>query len=485
MTLNIIDMLTQKVSALVLDGESEFVTEKSQALAAFYPIVLTLLKSKPDLIKTLQNQLNPRIADLFSSNSTLKKQFLQHLGGSVPAEQTENTLNRAITPLLSLLENEAGTADSNGLVKFLNSQWGNIQSKLPGWATPLLAGLGVTSLTSAQESFVEPLVSKLKDEKRSSFILPLLALLVLAGLIGFLFKSCSKKPELGSTVVTQPSEGTSPRFQLSTGAAGELENCLVAVNNSGYIDALQNDVKKIFNHTTGCGVDTGEAYGTEFLDQDVLSQLVGAVKGVPNTKLNWENDRLTIQSANPADAEALAAKINPLLKKVKIAFSAEDGVAASSATEVNTAINDSISKAEQALSSINLSNVKADDIAKALNLQIVNFSTASSTIPKENQTVLTKAAELMQKAPQVSLTVEGHTDNTGDAAANKALSLKRAQAVADYLVSQGVDTKRVAAVGFGQEKPTADNTTEAGKFKNRRIEFKVVDTDAVTPVVVE
>ena len=88
-----------------------------------------------------------------------------------------------------------------------------------------------------------------------------------------------------------------------------------------------------------------------------------------------------------------------------------------------------------------------------------------------------QAAALMNRVPNVELTVKGFTDATGDANANKALSLKRAQSVVDYLVSKGVDPSKLNAVGFGQENPIADNTTDEGKFKNRRIEFEVTNTE--------
>lgn len=67
--------------------------------------------------------------------------------------------------------------------------------------------------------------------------------------------------------------------------------------------------------------------------------------------------------------------------------------------------------------------------------------------------------------------VVGHTDNVGEAAPNKDLSLRRAKAVVAYLVSQGAEADNLAVVGLGEEKPIADNATVEGRAKNRRIEF--------------
>ena len=77
----------------------------------------------------------------------------------------------------------------------------------------------------------------------------------------------------------------------------------------------------------------------------------------------------------------------------------------------------------------------------------------------------------------MQLVVGGHTDATGNPDANKTLSQKRAQAVVDYFVQQGVDAAQLKAVGFGQEKPVAENETPEGRFKNRRIAFEVLNTE--------
>ncbi len=481
MTLDIVELLKQKVTAMVLDGDSDFLVEKKQALAAFYPFLLTLLKAKPGLLKELTNQLNPRIADLFTSNSGLKQQFLQHLSPTIPAEETEKTLNRAIAPTLSVLENEAGSSDSNAIVSFLQSQWHNIQSKLPAWALPLLTGLGVSSVANAQRVTPDPVVKQhVPEEKRSGFLLPLIGFLVLAGLLGFLFKACSKKPD---TAVVPPADvqGAEPaRLQLTTNEVGDVANCVISANNGGFLDTLQSEVKKIFNRTAGCDTNINPNFQADFVDSAAIPSVLNLVKGVPNASLDWYGDKVTLQTPDVTTGEALAGKIRPLLKNAQLALLPLAGpaaVAASTPAEVDRAVNDSITQAGQALSNINPDNVNAEDVAKALNIQIINFATASSAIPDANKRILDQAAALLKSAQHVKLTIEGHTDNVGSAASNKTLSLQRAEAVKKYLTSQGIAADRLTAVGFGQENPTADNATEAGKFKNRRIEFKVINTE--------
>jgi outer membrane protein OmpA-like peptidoglycan-associated protein len=71
------------------------------------------------------------------------------------------------------------------------------------------------------------------------------------------------------------------------------------------------------------------------------------------------------------------------------------------------------------------------------------------------------------------VSIEGHTDNTGKADKNLALSQKRVDAVKAYLVKKGVDASRLTAVAYGDTKPVGDNKTAAGRAENRRVEFKV------------
>jgi outer membrane protein OmpA-like peptidoglycan-associated protein len=174
----------------------------------------------------------------------------------------------------------------------------------------------------------------------------------------------------------------------------------------------------------------------------------------------------------------LATKIKPLVKNMTVMTQAT--TAASTPIDNNMAISEGNTNAEKALAAINPEQVRALDIATALNLQIINFDTASANIPDANKSILDQAAALIKRASQVHLTVKGHTDAVGDAAANKALSQKRAQAVVDYLVQQGVDPAQLQAVGYGSEQPVADNATPEGQFKNRRIEFEVLNTETGT-----
>ena len=79
----------------------------------------------------------------------------------------------------------------------------------------------------------------------------------------------------------------------------------------------------------------------------------------------------------------------------------------------------------------------------------------------------------MKENKSYNLSINGHTDNKGDKGKNMILSQKRAEAVKKYLENKGIDPQRLTAQGFGETMPVADNSTAAGRAKNRRVEFKI------------
>jgi OmpA-OmpF porin, OOP family len=99
------------------------------------------------------------------------------------------------------------------------------------------------------------------------------------------------------------------------------------------------------------------------------------------------------------------------------------------------------------------------------------FETGKSTIQTESLTIVDQIFELMKSDAALKISIEGHTDNVGDAASNKILSNDRAKAVMDALIAKGVDKTRLSFVGWGQEKPVADNRSEEGRAQNRRVEI--------------
>jgi OOP family OmpA-OmpF porin len=100
----------------------------------------------------------------------------------------------------------------------------------------------------------------------------------------------------------------------------------------------------------------------------------------------------------------------------------------------------------------------------------IHFDTGKATIKPESQKIVVEIAALLKSNPGLQVSIEGHTDNTGTPQANKSLSDERAKAVVAAVVVLGVEAPRLSAVGWGQDKPVAENATEEGRARNRRVE---------------
>lgn len=105
----------------------------------------------------------------------------------------------------------------------------------------------------------------------------------------------------------------------------------------------------------------------------------------------------------------------------------------------------------------------------------LNFTSGTTKLTPESEKTVNDLVDILKAYPNVEVALEGHTDNQGAAALNKRLSTNRAESVKARLVKDGIEAKRVVrAEGFGPDKPMADNTTEEGRAKNRRLELVVV-----------
>ena len=110
---------------------------------------------------------------------------------------------------------------------------------------------------------------------------------------------------------------------------------------------------------------------------------------------------------------------------------------------------------------------------KNIILQGVNFQKGKSAFAKSSDAVLKKAYFALIAHTDAEIEIAGYTDNQGNADANDKLSMKRAQAVREWLVKKGIDPKRLTVKGLGAAEPLATNDTPEGRAKNRRIEFHV------------
>ncbi len=113
------------------------------------------------------------------------------------------------------------------------------------------------------------------------------------------------------------------------------------------------------------------------------------------------------------------------------------------------------------------------ELNASVRLKNIQFATKSVELEPVSMIELNKLLQLMNDNPSIKIQVNGYTDDVGSDAENLTLSENRAKAVVDYLTAKGIDDRRLAAKGFGETKPLADNSTEEGKALNRRTEFIV------------
>lgn len=126
--------------------------------------------------------------------------------------------------------------------------------------------------------------------------------------------------------------------------------------------------------------------------------------------------------------------------------------------------NDALDKA--------LSATEVDE--KTIQFNYVNFETGSADLTPLSKYELDNLVEAMNKYENMTLSLAGHTDDTGDEQKNMELSTLRAQTVRDYLTSKGIDESRLTYVGYGSSRPIETNDTEEGRKQNRRTEFTIL-----------
>jgi outer membrane protein OmpA-like peptidoglycan-associated protein len=106
--------------------------------------------------------------------------------------------------------------------------------------------------------------------------------------------------------------------------------------------------------------------------------------------------------------------------------------------------------------------------------EVVQFETNKAVLLPQSEELLNEVADALKEHAEIErIEIEGHTDAQGSDRLNMKLSDARAKAVRDYLMKKGIEGDRMTAKGFGETKPVADNNTEEGRYKNRRVEFRI------------
>jgi outer membrane protein OmpA-like peptidoglycan-associated protein len=207
------------------------------------------------------------------------------------------------------------------------------------------------------------------------------------------------------------------------------------------------------------------------------AQLAEVQAGIARTtaQINEEKKRgeLTEQKQHDATTRALA--------QTRAELSSERGVIANQNTQLQAEgerRRQAEAAQEQALAALGKREARGTVIT--LSGSVIFASGGTELLPAARSKLSEVATALTQNGSSSRILVEGHTDSSGSAAKNEELSVRRASAVRDALVSQGVPTDRISIAGYGAARPIADNSSQAGRANNRRVEIVVQPLAAST-----
>jgi outer membrane protein OmpA-like peptidoglycan-associated protein len=187
---------------------------------------------------------------------------------------------------------------------------------------------------------------------------------------------------------------------------------------------------------------------------------------VPGVQATFDGNAVNLGGIiNDADRDRISNSLKSVLGTGVVL-----GTLADKVTELVSGANN---KVMAALSSLK-SGFSPNDLVGVLNQSIINFPSGESAVPTGSTALLQSVAAQIKQLPSGTvLEIAGYTDNTGDAAANVTLSQQRADAVRNVLINAGVDPSMLVAKGYGAANPIASNDLLEGRFRNRRIEYRV------------
>lgn len=370
------------------------------------------------------------------------------------------------------IKEKAGAAPVDG---FLASERQALLATLPAWLIALLPKSLATAATAATEKPAPAYVDlkAVEEPKKSNFtktLLPIVGLIILAALALALIKACQKEPT-SIAVPTLDAPHLAPALApaslaVSLDETGEaLYACDGVVGNEALAAQAIFQIQSASLDAGGCEIATFAKTANDMPTQPYIAQVLGFMKGAPNAYALFSGKTVTL---NATDDAALGVLVQKIRQALPDDFDVQTEEPLNEEQAVASAIGASMSALETMTDSATI-----DDLIYALNLQIINFAVDSTEIPQVNQEILNKAAARLKELPDAHLLIIGHTDNSGALEYNQDLSERRAKAVRDYLVAQGVDDAKLDHQGASFTRPIASNATEQGRFKNRRIAFKL------------
>ncbi|MGP9556240.1 OmpA family protein [Psychrobacter sp. AOP7-A1-24] len=481
--MDIISHLTRTVSPAVLeDGGSP---AKKNLLEQFYAIFAARLADN-DTFSRFANENIARDDNAFYdrvwTEDAHRDQISRELAGkhNVDATASRGLITMAAPLAFHEIKSLAG---STPVPQFLNDNLNSYQHHIPAWAGSVLpaSAAAATSAPFSDTTSTAPLQKE--EEEQGSFmkaLLPIIGLIILGALAWALLRGCQENPEPVATpaAATQQAAATDgsasvigdvepASLSIATGENSQLYACRMSVGDETLQTNVMNALTGAFgDEANKCRADVDDNFAVDMPASAQLATILPIVKNVPNASMIIKGDNITV---NAPDKDAL----DKLVTDLQAAAPAMT-VQAEGPLDIQGEIDDSLAAADVAMTNLG-ENPDPRDVARALSIQVINFQVDEAVIPEVNKELLDRAAEIINNVPDMKLMIVGHTDSQASDSYNMELSQERADSVKTYLVSQGVDEAKLNTKGMGESEPIADNSTEQGRFRNRRIEFLVND----------
>lgn len=272
--------------------------------------------------------------------------------------------------------------------------------------------------------------------------------------------------------------GNFPFFTLPKGLKAQnkplqknFDVCFFPIN--GIMSPIEGKLYKV-NVSAEQGEEFSQRYFEKSIEEYLLS--MGAVKIFDGKITQDEYDRYNKQDPNKG-GEGDIGYTDEQIKFYVIRTKNEGNIYIQfSANNASGKLNILQEEAlKQTITKVTSDEIVKDLTEKGKSILYINFDLNKSNITNDGKEVVKQISEALKKDPTLKISIEGHTDNTGNAAHNKKLSNDRANAVMNILETLGINKSRLSAKGFGAERPLVANDNEDNKAKNRRVELVKVN----------
>jgi len=487
--MDIINHLTRTVSPAVLGDDHS--PAKQNLLEQFYAIFSARLADTNTYNRFANENIgrdDQQFYDRVWTEDAHRDQIARELATKHGVDQTAARGLVAMAAPLAFHEIKS-LAGNTPVPQFLNDNLDSYQHHIPAWASTVLpAGMLAATPAVAGEHISDTVSTaplQREEEQKGSFLkalLPIIGLIILGALAWALLRGCQENPEpVATPAVTeqQAADGDEQvavaadiepaSLSIATGENNELYACRMNVGNETLQTNVMNALTSAFgDEANKCRADVDDNFAADMPAAAQLATILPIVKNVPNASMIIKGDNITVNAPDAAALEKLVSDLQAAAPAMT--------VQAEGPLDLQGEIDDSLAAADAAMMNLG-ENPDPRDVARALSIQVINFEVDEAVIPDVNKAFLDRAAKIMAEVPDMNLVIIGHTDSQASDTYNMELSRERADSVKAYLVSQGIDESKLSTKGMGETDPIADNSTEQGRFRNRRIEFMVNDQD--------